>query len=595
MVTAACNAAPIFPGKLLVAEDSRGGPKRYLSARLMDGMTVCDARRPRNAAKRRSVPRPRRVRVWSSLMDHVVRVLLVDDEARNLDVLETVLGNAGYELIRAQTGDDALRALLKHDVAAIVLDIRMPDVSGVELAQIIKSNQKFREIPILFLTAHLLEDQDVVAGYGAGAVDYLTKPINPAILRHKIAFFADLFRKTRALAELNETLETRVRERTAELERSEAALRAADRQKDEFLATLAHELRNPLAPLRMGLDLLTRTGSSDSHRTLTVMNRQLDHMVHLIDDLLDVARISGGKLELKKERVNVAETVQTALDTCRPFFEQRKQSVSAELDSRLFALADPTRLAQIVGNLLHNASKFTPDQGHVLVELTFQDGQALVGIKDDGSGIAEEQLGRVFDMFTRIDRPNARGNSGLGIGLALSRTLAEMHGGQLTASSPGVDQGSVFRLTLPAELGASVAGSERPAADADPSANAGVNVVVIEDNQDSAEVLAISLESRGFTVSVAHTGPAGLELVERVTPRIVLCDIGLPGMDGTEVCRRIRALSLGYRPVVVALTGWGMKEDVRRTRESGFDHHLVKPVAPDTLFALLDRVSAPAA
>jgi signal transduction histidine kinase len=523
-----------------------------------------------------------------------VRILLVDDEARNLDALEVVLGVEDYDLIRAQSGDDALRALLKHDVAAIVLDIRMPDLSGVELAQMIKGNKRFSEIPILFLTAHLLEDQDVIAGYGAGAVDYLTKPLNPVILRHKVAFFADLFRKTRALAELNETLEARVRERTAELEKSEAALRAADRQKDDFLATLAHELRNPLAPLRMGLDLLTRTGSPESKNTLTVMNRQLDHMVRLIDDLLDVARISRGKLELKRERLNIAETVQTALDTCRPFFEQRRQVVSAELDSSLFAMADGTRLAQIVGNLLHNASKFTPDAGTVTVELTFDAGNAVVSVIDSGSGIAAEQLSHVFDMFARVPGSTVRGNSGLGIGLALSRTLATMHDGQLTAASDGPGRGSVFTLSLPAEMGVLAPPAERLAAPPRPSSSAGVKVLVIEDNQDAADVLATSLEARGFGVAVAHTGVDGLKLVEDGRPRIVLCDIGLPGMDGTEVCRRIRALELGYRPVVIALTGWGMKEDLRRTRESGFDHHLIKPVAPDTLFALLDSVGAPA-
>lgn len=527
-------------------------------------------------------------------MEHTVQILLVDDEPRNLDALEVILEGSGYELLRAQSGDDALRALLKHDVAAIVLDIRMPDLSGVELAQIIKGHQRFREVPILFLTAHLLEDQDVIAGYGAGAVEYLTKPVNPVILRHKIAFFADLFRKSRALADLNETLEARVRERTAELEKSEAALRAADRQKDEFLATLAHELRNPLAPLRMGLDLLTRTGSKESKSTLTVMNRQLDHMVRLIDDLLDVARISGGKLELKKSRVNVAETAQTALDTCRPFFEQRFQSVSAELDASLWAVADATRLAQIIGNLLHNASKFTPDRGTVRVELGLEQDQAVVRVTDSGAGIAPDQLPHVFDMFARVTGPAVRGNSGLGIGLALSRTLAQMHDGQLTAHSAGLGQGSVFTLTLPAEAITQRALSERASAPPSMRAAGHVNVLVIEDNLDSAEVLAISLETRGFGVSVAHNGPDGVELVEQVRPRIVLCDIGLPGMDGTEVCRRIRALPLDYRPVVIALTGWGMKEDVRRTREAGFDHHLVKPVAPDTLFELLSRVSTAA-
>src|SRR5689334_12384527 len=232
----------------------------------------------------------------------VINILLVDDEQRNLDALEAILDEPGYRLLRADDADKALRRLLDHDVAAIVLDIKMPGVSGFELAQLIKGTKKFRQIPIVFLTAYLVEDQDVVAGYGAGAVDYLTKPVKPQILRHKIAVFADLFRKTRALAELNATLEARVQERTADLERSEAALRAAGQQKDAFLAMLAHELRNPLAPLRTGLDLLLQLGAPTpvAARAMAAMNRQLDHMVRLIDDLLDVSRISRGMLELKK-------------------------------------------------------------------------------------------------------------------------------------------------------------------------------------------------------------------------------------------------------------------------------------------------------
>jgi len=530
-------------------------------------------------------------------MEQSINILLVDDESRNLDALEVILGGPSYRLIRAQSGDEALRLLLKNDVAAIVLDIRMPDVSGVELAQLIKGTKRFREIPILFLTAHMLEDQDVVAGYGAGAVDYLTKPVNPVILRHKIAVFADLFRKTRALAELNETLEARVAERTAELERSEAALRAADRQKDEFLATLAHELRNPLAPLRMGLDLLVRKGSEESKGTLAVMNRQLDHMVRLIDDLLDVARVSGGKLELKKEKVNIADAIQTALDTSRPFFEQRRQLVAVQVDSSLFAFADPTRLAQIVGNLLHNASKFTPDEGQVKIDLTYDQSRAVIRVTDPGVGIDPEQLLRVFDMFTRIDKSAMSGNSGLGIGLALSRRLAQMHDGDITAVSPGVGQGSVFTFSLPAEVGASETSSLAAPRPVRVARGTPVNVLIIEDNHDSAEVLALALEGQGYTASVAHDGPAGLAMLQATRPRIVLCDIGLPEMDGIEVCRRVRQLELDYTPVMIALTGWGMQEDVRRTKESGFDHHLVKPVEPEALFRLLDHVveSAPAA
>ena len=244
------------------------------------------------------------------MSDPTIKILLVDDENRNLDALEAILDDPTYELLRADDAEKALRLLLANDVAAIVLDVKMPVVSGFELAQMIKGTKKFRQIPIVFLTAHLLDDDHVLTGYGAGAVDYLTKPVKPQILRHKIAVFADLFRKTRALAELNEHLETRVQERTAELEKSESALRVAARQKDLFLATLAHELRNPLAPLRTGLDVLLKEhDDATARRTLSVMNRQLDHMVRLVDDLLDVSRISRGTLEIRREHVDLASVM----------------------------------------------------------------------------------------------------------------------------------------------------------------------------------------------------------------------------------------------------------------------------------------------
>jgi signal transduction histidine kinase len=524
-------------------------------------------------------------------MDQPVPILLVDDEPRNLDALEAILASPSYHLIRALSGDEALRALLRNDVAAIVLDIRMPDVSGVELAQLIKSNRKFSEIPILFLTAYVFDDREVAAGYGAGAVDYLVKPVNPIILRHKIAVFADLFRKTRALAELNETLEARVQERTAELERSEAALRESARQKDEFLATLAHELRNPLAPLRMGLHLLMRKAPDECGQTLAVMNRQLGHMVRLIDDLLDVARISRGKIELKKERTNLADVTQTAIETSRPFFEQRRQVLATELDRSLWAFADPTRVAQVVGNLLHNASKFTPEHGHVSVVLSYEAPNAVIRVVDAGAGIDSARLLRVFDMFTSSTKPGSSPTGGLGIGLALSRRLAQMHDGNLTLTSEGVGLGTQATFSLPAEPSAAVELSPT-VVEGLPRAprSSPAHVLIIEDNQDSAQVLAQALQAQGYCTTVANDGRTGLARARSIRPRIVLCDIGLPEMDGTEVCRSLRRAEPDYAPVMIALTGWGQQEDVRRTREAGFDHHLVKPVDPERLLQLLDSI-----
>ncbi len=528
------------------------------------------------------------------MSEPLIDILLVDDEPRNLDALDAILSDRGYRLLRAEGADKALHLLLDHQVAAIVLDIKMPGVSGVELAKIIKGSKKFRQIPIVFLTAHLIEDQDVIAGYGAGAVDYLTKPVSPEILRHKIAVFAELFRKTRALADLNERLEERVQERTAELERSEAALQAASRQKDDFLAILAHELRNPLAPLRTGLDLLLHVDTSPSPpvaRTLAAMNRQLDHMVRLIDDLLDVSRINRGVLELKKQPIDLESLIQTAVEMNRPTFDQRKHTVTVTVANPVSALADPTRISQILANLLHNAAKYTPSGGRVAVELSSEDGHAWIRVIDTGLGIPADKIERVFDMFSRIERALPDSNRGLGIGLALARRLAGMHDGSLTASSSGEGKGTTFTLRLPATESTGAAAA-RPVEllPRRTKATTSLSVLVIEDNEDAAETLALWLQDQGHRVQLANTGTHGLALLQEMRPDIVLCDIGLPGMNGIEVCERVQDLATELRPIMVALSGWGMAEDRRRTKEAGFDHHLVKPVAADKLFALLQTV-----
>lgn len=525
-------------------------------------------------------------------MSDTIALLLVDDEPRNLDALEAILADPGYQLLRAEDADRALRVLLEHDVAAIVLDIKMPGVNGFELAQLIKGTKKFRQIPIVFLTAHMVEDQDVVAGYGAGAVDYLTKPVNPAILRHKVAVFADLFRKSRALAELNERLEARVRERTAELEKSEAALREGARQKDLFLAMLAHELRGPLAPLRIGLDILLRQrpdGPPTVSRTLAAMNRQLDHIVRLVDDLLDVSRVSRGRLEIRRERADLASLIERAVEGVAPSLSSRSQVVTVHAGSPVTAEVDGTRITQIIGNLLSNASKHSPSGARLSVDLATEGELAVVRVRDEGSGIPADQIGRVFDVFTKIDRPTEKTNDGLGVGLALSRQLAELHGGTLIAESAGEGKGSTFTLRVP--LGNTetvVRGLPSPEAAHEPAGRA-LNVVLVEDNDDSAETMATWLRSQGHEVRIARTGPDGLALVLQATPDVVLCDIGLPGMDGVEVCRSV-VRATPAPPVMVALTGWGTESDRKRTVAAGFKHHLVKPVVLDELRKVIGSV-----
>jgi len=527
------------------------------------------------------------------ILEDKIKLLLVDDEPRNLDALEAVLEADGYTMLRAEDADRALRLLLEHDIAAIVLDIKMPRVNGIELAQIIKGTKRFRQIPILFLTAHMLEDADVLSGYVVGAVDYLTKPFNPQILRHKVAVFAELFRKTRALAELNEKLEQRVAERTEELQKSETALRAAARQKDEFLATLAHELRNPLAPIRTGLDLLMQIQAPQTQiagKTLAAMNRQLDHIVRLIDDLLDVSRISRGVLELKKEVTNLAALIQTSLETFKPVFEQRGIKLVVTAAPQITAIVDPTRISQIIGNLLHNASKFTQNGGTVRVELELIGGDAIVRITDNGVGIPSDQIDRVFEMFARIERTASKGDRGAGIGLALAKRLARMHGGDLSAWSAGENRGTTFTVGIPGAAVVPITIETAPEKLGSIVTGAMLDILLIEDNDDVADTLAAWLETLGHRVTVARTGPKGLEMALTLKPQLVLCDIGLPEMDGVEVCQRVRQAATDFRPMMVALTGWGKEEDRMRTKDAGFDHHLVKPVALDTLSKLIASV-----
>jgi signal transduction histidine kinase len=527
-------------------------------------------------------------------MSRPIDILLVDDEARNLDALEAILESPNYRLLRAENAERALRLLLESDVAAIVLDIKMPQVDGFELAQMIKNTRRFRETPIVFLTAHLIDDQNVIAGYDAGAVDYLTKPVNSQVLKHKIAVFAELFRKTRELAELNESLEERVKERTLELERSEAALRAAAQQKDEFLAILAHELRNPLGPLRSGLDLLLRRKSAEPSiaRTLGSMDRQLHHMVRLIDDLLDISRVSRGLLELKKAPVDLGEIVAATVESLRPQFERRRQRLTLQNAERIEAVADSTRVAQIVTNLLTNASKFTPENGQIDVGLERDGERVLIRVADSGAGIPADQTDRIFGMFARVKRGDGDGAMGLGIGLALARRLAEMHGGALSVASPGENAGSTFIFSLPV-LPVAPTAVAVPQQPAEPlGATNALRIVIIEDNEDVAESLKDLLEDTGHLVWAALSGTEGINLVQEVRPNVVLCDLGLPQMGGIEICQRIRALSMKDPPLMVAITGWGREEDQRRTREAGFDHHLVKPVAVDSLDKLLRSVTA---
>jgi PAS domain S-box-containing protein len=366
---------------------------------------------------------------------------------------------------------------------------------------------------------------------------------------------------------------------------AEAALKQADRRKDEFLAILAHELRNPLAPIRLALEMLRTCDGDAEHsaRAMDIMGRQLGHLVRLIDDLLDVSRITRGKLELRRSRVSLAEIVRTAVETSRPQIEAAGHELVVDLaDSSIELYADLTRIAQVISNLLNNAGKYTPRGGTIRLTARHHAGQIEIEVSDNGRGIAAEDLTRVFDMFAQVGPLTTRGHGGLGIGLALSRALVEMHGGTIEAASEGLGKGSTFTVHLPpadpGEVRPSVPELEIPTTQ-------GLRVLVADDNRDAIDTLSLFLERCGHTVLTASDGREALEAAASFHPDVCVLDIGMPDVDGYEVARTLRAH--GRTPVLIALTGWGQAEDHRRSREAGFDYHLIKPVQPATLIKLL--------
>jgi signal transduction histidine kinase len=528
-------------------------------------------------------------------------ILLVDDQPRNLEALCAVLGSsASCRLVSARSADEALLALLRNDFAAIVLDIQMPGMSGLEMARLVKQRRRTRDVPILFLTAHLMSPTDMLQGYELGAVDYLTKPFDPRVLQSKVAVFVDLWRQRRALAaanealrrevgereaaqealrQANEELEERVRQRTAQLE-------AADRRKDEFLALLAHELRNPLAPIRNAAAILKSRESLDSRLQWCrdVIDRQVAQMARLLDDLLDVSRITRGRLELRRATVDLRDVASSALEASRPLLERARVDVTEQMpETPVWVFGDAQRLSQAVSNVLNNSARYCDPGGRVQLTVREESGGAVVHVVDDGIGIPPELLGNVFEPFVQLDRASPRSQGGLGIGLALVRELVHLHGGNVQAESRGPGTGSAFTLRLPLD--------RPPAPETDGATPAAVpvparRVLVADDNRDAADSLALLLTQMGHVVHVVYNGQDAVDAVASFEPDVVLLDLGMPVMDGFEAARSIRD-RVGPRLQLVALSGWGQDEDRRRGKEAGFDEHVLKPVAVETLARLL--------
>jgi PAS domain S-box-containing protein len=369
----------------------------------------------------------------------------------------------------------------------------------------------------------------------------------------------------------------------------EAALKEADRRKDEFLAMLAHELRNPLASIRNSVHVLKLLGGADPNlqRCRDTIERQVAHLTRLVDDLLEVSRITQGKIGLHREVLDLAVVVGRAVETARSLINARGHQLTVTLPPEpVLVEGDPTRLTQVLANLLHNAAKYTGEAGHIAITVDRQDGEAVMRVRDNGIGILPELLPRVFDLFTQGNRALARSEGGLGIGLTLVRNLVAMHHGRVEAHSEGPGKGSEFVVYLPTVERRL---ARRASSTTAPSRLRGrrCQILVVDDSADTADSLALLMKEEGHEVRTAYDGPAALELLQVFHPEVIFLDIGLPGMDGYEVARRIRAQPQARQPLLVAVTGYGREEDRRRAREVGFDAHLAKPADPDALNQLL--------
>lgn len=569
-----------------------------------------------------------------------VKILLVDDEARNIDVLESLLQSPEYELVGALTADQALMWLIKEEFAAIVLDVQMPGMSGLELAALIKQRKRTQHIPIIFLTAYYQEDKDILEGYGSGAVDYLTKPVNPQILRSKIAVFVDLFRKTRALVEtnialeqenvqrlkaeealrwVNSELEVRVQERTAalslandELRAREAALRAseaqaraASRAKDDFLAALSHELRTPLNPVLM----LAHEAANDPtlpdevRADFDMIRQNVELEARLIDDLLDLTRITRGKLILNPRTIDLHTILQSAIAIVQPDIAEKKLDLTVDLAATESVVwGDEVRLQQACWNVLKNAVKFTPPGGRIAIatETAGEAGEIAIRITDTGIGLAAGEAENIFEAFyqgehRKKDSPHRFG--GLGLGLAISRTLLQLHAGRIQASSPGHDQGTAFTIVLPLARVRDKTGPSNPpvgvrplreAADAAPLRANGkrVRILLVEDHAATRSTLSFLLGRRDYEVSAVSSAVEARAIAGQRNFDVLVSDIGLPDGSGFDLLGELRA---GQPELAgIALSGFGMEEDVVRSRQAGFARHIVKPTTIDALnFAIL--------
>jgi signal transduction histidine kinase len=558
-----------------------------------------------------------------------VKILLVDDKPERLLSYEVALESLGHTMVRAQSGTEALGKLMEMEFAAILLDVSMPEMDGFETAELIRNHPRFEETPIIFVTGLHVTDLDQRKGYAMGAVDYVQIPVIPEILRGKVQALVQLYlqraelsrlnqklalanaelakaheelkaQNMRELQQLNQTLESanaeltdannRLTREIAERERAEQALSQSMRRKDEYIAILAHELRNPLSAIHNAVMVMQMPSASEQQQTWAheLLQRQVKHLTCLMDDLLDVSRISNGRIQLHKEVVDLSQVVRHAADSLSPLLKKHRHELRLELPAdNLYVDGDTVRLTQVLGNLLTNAAKYMDDGG--LVELILEregSSSARIRVRDRGVGIPEDLLAKVFDLFVQAPSALNRAQGGLGIGLALVRALVDLHGGTAHVESAGPGKGAEFSVCLPLV-------EEQPEVDdvIMPSASAAattLRILIIDDNVDSATGLSLCLESLGYELRCAHTGKEGVMTARAYQPDVILLDIGLPDIDGCEVARRLREEKTLMDVRIIAMTGYSGEADRDRAEKAGFNHYLVKPVELAKLLDLLE-------
>jgi signal transduction histidine kinase/DNA-binding response OmpR family regulator len=692
-------------------------------------------------------------------MTEKVNILVVDDLPDKLLAFRVVLDELDQNLVMVNSGAEALKELLEREFAVVLLDVNMPDIDGIETAELIRQHNKTKHTPIIFVTAYA-DEMQTARGYQLGAVDYILSPIVPEILRSKVRVFVELYRAQKRAqslgrAEAERTLAQETMRRSdflayasrelgatldleagaqkllevsvpriadaaflclafegeqlllscsaeneapltrgvpslhalpqplreaidqaggeggeldvplwADMERfqewpeglrsvrvlpvktgdrvfgvlllasrrpvpawsgadqamisevvgragialenarlywslkreiaktreAEEKLLEQSRRKDEFLAMLSHELRNPLAPIRNAVELLRRIAPADTRLTWArdVVDRQVTHMAQLVDELLDVSRITQGKITLKKEALELEKVLAHAIETARPLMDARSQTFSVRMpEAPVWMQGDFARLAQVVANLLNNAAKYTQEGGHIALEASASNGEALVIVRDNGMGIDRELLPRVFELFSQGERSLDRALGGLGVGLTVVQRLVELHNGRVEVASEGAGKGAEFRIVLPCVSEVPHAEPAKSAAVSRTSVEERKRVLVVDDNADAAESIAVLLRMEGHEVKTVGDAQQALECCQVFAPGAVVLDIGLPGMNGYELARQLRRMPASKNALFIALTGYGQKEDRAAAESAGFHHHFIKPADPRAIYAVI--------